>query len=156
MVSLMSRSTKTVLVVSGFLLLGVFPYFLQSTSVAFLIRLGGIAGLYMLLALGLNLVVGFVGLLDLGFMAFYAIGAYTAALLSIQKAPFLVCAAAAIVVTMAVRLAVGFPALRLRGDYLAMVTLGFGEVVRLVLNNWDSLTNGPKGLPRAGLIPALK
>jgi branched-chain amino acid transport system permease protein len=126
------------------------PLFLENTRMAFLIRLGGIAGLYMLLALGLNVVIGFVGLLDLGFMAFYAIGAYVAALLAIQKVPFGVCALAAVAAAVAARVAVGLPALRLRGDYLAIVTLGFGEVVRLVLNNWDSLTNGPKGLPRVG------
>ena len=104
----------------------------------------------MLLALGLNLVIGFTGLLDLGFMAFYAIGAYTAAILAIHKVPFLVCVAAAIAASTLIRVIVGFPALRLRGDYLAIVTLGFGEVVRLTLSNWDSLTNGPKGLPRVG------
>jgi len=115
---------------------------------AFLVRLAGTAGLYMLLALGLNLVVGFVGLLDLGFMAFYAIGAYTAAILAIHGTSFWLCALAAMGAALAARLAVGFPALRLRGDYLAIVTLGFGEMVRLILNNWDGLTNGPKGLPR--------
>ena len=131
------------------------PYLLQTTSFAFVIRLAGIAGLYMLLALGLNLVIGFVGLLDLGFMAFYAIGAYTAALLAIHKIPFVFCVLAAVTASAAIRVIVGFPALRLRGDYLAIVTLGFGEVVRLLLSNWDSLTNGPKGLPRVGeSIPA--
>src|SRR4051812_29230390 len=100
----------------GVLVLGVMPYFLQNSSLSFLIRLAGIAGLYMLLALGLNLVVGFVGQLDLGFMAFYGIGAYTSALLAIQGWPFLACTAAAIAVAMLFRLCVGFPALRLRGD----------------------------------------
>jgi branched-chain amino acid transport system permease protein len=136
----------------GLAVLGIGPCLLQATRFAFLIRLGGIAGLYMLLALGLNLVIGFVGLLDLGFMAFYAIGAYTAALLAIQGWSFLPCTLVAIVVTVIFRLALGFPALRLRGDYLAMVTLGFGEMTRLVLNNWDALTNGPKGLPRVGQV----
>lgn len=104
----------------------------------------------MLLALGLNLVIGFTGLLDLGFMAFYAIGAYTAALLAIHRVPFVACVAAAVAASTLIRVIVGFPALRLRGDYLAIVTLGFGEMVRLTLSNWDSLTNGPKGLPRVG------
>jgi branched-chain amino acid transport system permease protein len=126
------------------------PFFLQSTSFAFVIRLAGIAGLYMLLALGLNLVIGFTGLLDLGFMAFYAIGAYTAAILAIHHVPFILCVLAAVTASTVIRVVVGFPALRLRGDYLAIVTLGFGEVVRLTLSNWDSLTNGPKGLPRVG------
>ncbi len=135
---------------AGLVLLLVVPYFLQTSSFAFLIRLAGIAGLYMLLALGLNLVIGYVGLLDLGFMAFYAIGAYTAAILAIHKVPFVVCVLAAIGASTLVRVVIGFPALRLRGDYLAIVTLGFGEVIRLILSNWDSLTNGPKGLPRVG------
>jgi branched-chain amino acid transport system permease protein len=126
------------------------PWLLESTYFSFLIRLAGIAGLYMLLALGLNLVIGFTGLLDLGFMAFYAIGAYMAAILAVHKVPFVVCIGAAVLASTIIRVAVGFPALRLRGDYLAIVTLGFGEVVRLILTNWDSLTNGPKGLPRVG------
>src|SRR5207244_2967375 len=136
--------------VGGLAVLLVGPFFLQSTPYAFLIRVAGIAGLYMLLALGLNLVIGFVGLLDLGFMAFYAIGAYTAAILAIHRVPFVLCVLAAIFASTLVRVIVGFPALRLRGDYLAIVTLGFGEVVRLIASNWDGLTNGPKGLPRVG------
>jgi branched-chain amino acid transport system permease protein len=146
----LSRSIKWGSWVAAGLVFGLGPVFLQSTRMAYVIRLGGIAGLYMLLALGLNLVVGFVGLLDLGFMAFYAIGAYTAALLAIQGWSFIPCALAAIAVAVLFRLAIGFPALRLRGDYLAIVTLGFGEMTRLVLNNLDSLTHGPKGLPRVG------
>ena len=134
----------------GLALLIFVPYFLQATPLAYLVRLAGIAGLYMLLALGLNLVIGFTGLLDLGFMAFYAIGAYTAAILAIHNVPFLGCVLAAVVASVLIRVIVGFPALRLRGDYLAIVTLGFGEVVRLTATNWDSLTNGPKGLPRVG------
>jgi branched-chain amino acid transport system permease protein len=144
------KKFKGVLWLSLLVLLIGGPYLLQSTSMAFLIRMGGIAGLYMLLALGLNLVVGFVGLLDLGFMAFYAIGAYTAALLAIQGWSFIPCALAAIAVSVLFRMFIGFPALRLRGDYLAIVTLGFGEVTRLTVTNWDALTNGPKGLPRVG------
>src|SRR5437870_1563074 len=146
----MSSNPKRIAWACGILILGLGPYLLQSTRMAFLIRLGGIAGLYMLLALGLNLVVGFVGQRDLGFMAFYAIGAYTAALLALQGWSFLPAAGVAVIVAVIFRLGIGFPALRLRGDYLAMVTLGFGEVTRLVLNNWDALTNGPKGLPRVG------
>ncbi len=152
----LTRTMKWGVWVAAGLIFGLGPVLLQSTRMAFLIRLGGIAGLYMLLALGLNLVVGFVGLLDLGFMAFYAIGAYTAALLAIQGWSFFPCALAAMAVAVVFRLAIGFPALRLRGDYLAIVTLGFGEMTRLVLNNWDSLTHGPKGLPRIGeSIPAI-
>ena len=146
----MSKTAKIGAWSEGLALLLIIPYFLQATSFAFVIRILGIAGLYMILALGLNLVIGFTGLLDLGFMAFYAIGAYTAAILAIHKVPFLLCILAAMLASTAIRIIVGFPALRLRGDYLAIVTLGFGEVVRLILTNWDSLTNGPKGLPRVG------
>src|SRR5438874_13498415 len=120
----MTRKQKIMMAAAGLLIFGVSPCWLETTRGAYLIRLLGIAGLYMLLALGLNVVVGFVGLLDLGFMAFYAIGAYTAALLAIHHVPFVGCVAAAIAVSAAARLAVGFPALRLRGDYLAIVTLG--------------------------------
>ncbi len=105
------------------------------------------AMIYMLLAVGLNIVVGYAGLLDLGHAAFYAIGAYTYALLnqyfglSFWQALPLAGAMAAFF-----GIVLGFPVLRLRGDYLAIVTLGFGEIVRLLLNNWDSLTGGPDGV----------
>jgi branched-chain amino acid transport system permease protein len=107
-------------------------------------------GLYVILALGLNVTLGFVGLFDLGFMAFYAIGAYVSAVLTIAGVNFWMAMAAAIFVTVLIRLLLGAPVLRLKGDYLAIVTLGFGEITRLVLNNLDSITNGPKGLPRVG------
>ena len=114
-------------------------------------------GLYVILALGLNVTLGFVGLFDLGYMAFYAIGAYSAAILSIAGWNFWFSTLAAILISIIFRLLLGAPVLRLRGDYLAIVTLGFGEIIRLVLNNTDSLTNGPKGLPRVGeaLTPLL-
>src|SRR5438309_10084165 len=132
---MLKQSTKIAGWVALGLVFGILPAFIEATRMAFLIRLAGIAGLYMLLALGLNLVIGYVGLLDLGFMAFYAIGAYTAAILAIHKVPFVFCVIAAILTSALVRVIVGFPALRLRGDYLAIVTLGFGEVVRLILSN---------------------
>ena len=115
-----------------------------------MIRLLGIMGIYVILALGLNVTLGFVGLFDLGFMAFYAIGAYTSAILSVHGVNFWLATLAAVVLSVFARLLLGAPVLRLRGDYLAIVTLGFGEITRLVLNNWDSITNGPKGLPRVG------
>ncbi|MBI2070854.1 MAG: branched-chain amino acid ABC transporter permease [Elusimicrobia bacterium] len=114
------------------------------------LRVAGQIGLYVVLALGLNFTLGYAGLFDLGFIAFYAVGAYTAALLSVRGWSFVPATLAAALAAVVVRVWVGIPILRLRGDYLAIVTMGFGEIARLVLNNWDSLTNGPKGLPRVG------
>jgi branched-chain amino acid transport system permease protein len=122
------------------------PLILRDTSWSFVIRILGVVGLYVILALGVNMVLGYVGLLDLGFMAFYAIGAYTMALLSLRGWNFWLCLPLSTAAAMAVRFLLGWPVLRLRGDYLAIVTLGFGEITRIVLNNWDSLTNGPKGI----------
>lgn len=124
----------------------VLPLLLQATEFAYVIRLLGIVGLYMTIALGLNLVVGLIGLLDLGFMAFYAIGAYSMALLSMSGMSFWLALPLSMSAAMALRALLGAPVLRLRGDYLAIVTLGFGEITRIVLNNWDTVTNGPKGL----------
>ncbi len=106
-----------------------------------------LAGIYIILALGLNVVVGFAGLLNLGFVAFYAIGAYTYALLNTKLGfSFWTALPFSMVLTTVAGFLLSIPALRLRGDYLAIVTLGFGEITRLVLNNWDSLTNGPNGI----------
>src|SRR5437763_6633131 len=102
---------------------------------------------YVMLGWGLTVVVGLAGLLDLGYVAFYAVGAYTFALLARdldfsfwQALPFsgLVAASFGIIL--------GFPVLRLRGDYLAIVTLGFGEIIRIVLLNWAPVTGGPNGI----------
>ena len=122
------------------------PLLLQNSSYSYVIRIFGLVGLYMIIALGLNMVLGFLGLLDLGFMAFYAIGAYSMALLSGIGVGFWSALVASILISMAIRALLGAPVLRLRGDYLAIVTLGFGEITRIVLNNWDSLTKGPKGI----------
>lgn len=132
------------------LFLLVFPLLAEGTALDYTIRTAGIVGLYVILALGLNITLGFAGLFDLGFMAFYAIGAYTAMLASIAGWNFWLSVLCSVIVTTLFRILLGAPVLRLRGDYLAIVTLGFGEIARLVLNNWDSLTNGPKGLPRVG------
>lgn len=114
------------------------------------IYVGTLAGIYVCLALGLNIVVGLAGLLDLGYVAFYAIGAYSSALISVNFPEYWWALWAWIPCSVALAAGMGMllgaPTLRLRGDYLAIVTLGFGEIVRIVLNNWDSLTNGPKGL----------
>ena len=92
---------------------------------------------YMLVALGLNIVVGYAGLLDLGYVAFYAVGAYTVAVLTSEHGnwPYLLTIPMAVGVAMLSGLALGAPTLRVRGDYLAIVTLGFGEIVRLTLIN---------------------
>jgi branched-chain amino acid transport system permease protein len=106
---------------------------------------------YVMLGWGLNIVVGLAGLLDLGYVAFYAVGAYTYALLSTQFGlGFWVVLPLAGMFAASFGILLGFPVLRLRGDYLAIVTLGFGEIIRLVILNWFDLTNGPAGI---GSIP---
>jgi branched-chain amino acid transport system permease protein len=106
-----------------------------------------LAGIYIMLALGLNIVVGLTGLLALGYIAFYAVGAYTYALLWVHfQLPFWLGLPIGAVVAALFGLLLGSPVLRLRGDYLAIVTLGFGEITRIVLNNWDEVTRGPNGI----------
>ncbi|MFN7974552.1 MAG: branched-chain amino acid ABC transporter permease [Acidobacteriota bacterium] len=103
--------------------------------------------LYVTLALGLNITVGFAGLLDLGYVAFYAVGAYTYAVLNVHwKVPFVVALPLGGVCAGVAGFFLGSPTLRLRGDYLAIVTLGFAQMTYLVLNNWMSVTKGPNGL----------
>ncbi|HTI85707.1 MAG TPA: DUF3382 domain-containing protein [Alphaproteobacteria bacterium] len=105
--------------------------------------------IYVMLGAGLNVVVGLAGLLDLGYVAFYAVGAYTYGILATQFGlSFWVCLPLAGLFAALAGIALGFPVLRLRGDYLAIVTLGFGEMVRIVLINWHSLTNGSNGIAR--------
>jgi branched-chain amino acid transport system permease protein len=95
----------------------------------------------------LNIVVGLAGMLDLGYVAFYAIGAYTYVLLSHYFGlSFWLCLPMAAVLASLWGVILGFPVLRLRGDYLAIVTLAFGEIIRIVVENWESLTNGPQGM----------
>lgn len=108
------------------------------------------AGLFVLLATGLNIVVSLAGLLDLGYIAFWAVGAYTAALLASPQfhisTPFLLLIVPAVLFTSIFAVIIGVPTLRLRGDYLAIVTLGFGEIVRLSLQNGGNFTGGPSGI----------
>lgn len=108
---------------------------------------------YVMLGWGLNIVVGLAGLLDLGYVAFYAVGAYSYALLSTTFGlSFWICLPLAGILAAFWGMILGFPVLRLRGDYLAIVTLAFGEIIRLVLINWVDLTNGGAGIasiPRA-------
>ena len=143
----------------------ILPLLLQSAGNAW-VRIADMALLYVLLALGLNIVVGYAGLLDLGFVAFFAIGAYMFGLMAsphltesfpwfAQMFPNGLHTPLWIVIPLAALLAgmlgilLGAPTLKLRGDYLAIVTLGFGEIIRVFLNNLDhpvNITNGPKGL----------
>jgi branched-chain amino acid transport system permease protein len=109
--------------------------------------------LYIMLALGLNIVVGFAGLLDMGFIAFYAVGAYPYALLSSPQfglhLPFYVTIPLGALFAACFGLMLGTPVLRLKGDYLAIVTLGFGEIIRIFMNNLNApinITNGPQGV----------
>ncbi len=103
--------------------------------------------IYVMLGWGLNIVVGLAGLLDLGYVAFYAVGAYSYALLATTyDLSFWICLPLAGLLAATAGVILGFPVLRLRGDYLAIVTLGFGEMIRIILLNWTSLSNGPNGV----------
>ena len=119
------------------------------------VRVMNLAILYVLLSLGLNIVVGFAGLLDLGYIAFYAVGAYAYALLASPHFgihwPFWAVLPISAIVAAFFGVLIGAPTLKLRGDYLAIVTLGFGEIVRIFLNNLSrpvNITNGPQGIAR--------
>ncbi|MFN8073490.1 MAG: branched-chain amino acid ABC transporter permease [Mycobacterium sp.] len=144
------------------------PPFLKTPGISF----GGTMAQFAMvaiIAIGLNVVVGQAGLLDLGYVGFYAVGAYTVALLTSPDSPWnrigagwftekwawLACVPIAMAVTALAGLILGIPTLRLRGDYLAIVTLGFGEIIRLLADNLAGVTNGPRGLnevafPRVG------
>ena len=153
---------KYAVVAIGLLIL---PLLAQQAGNAW-VRIIDIALLYVLLALGLNIVVGFAGLLDLGYVAFYAVGAYMFGLLASPHltdtfpaiaamfpnglhTPWWVIIPLGAVLAGAAGVLLGAPTLKLRGDYLAIVTLGFGEIVRVFMNNLDApvnITNGPKGI----------
>lgn len=112
--------------------------------------------IYVVISLGLNIVVGLAGLLDLGYVAFYAVGAYSYALLNYHFGlGFWTVLPIGAAMGFLFGVLLGFPVLRLRGDYLAIVTLGFGEIIRLVLENWNEFSFGPSGIaniPRPGLF----
>ncbi|MFO1028421.1 MAG: high-affinity branched-chain amino acid ABC transporter permease LivM [Acetobacteraceae bacterium] len=111
------------------------------------VDLGILVLTYVMLGWGLNIVVGLAGLLDLGYVAFYAVGAYSYALFAQHFGlGFWTCLPLAGILAALWGIMLGFPVLRLRGDYLAIVTLAFGEIIRVVLINWTSLTNGPNGI----------
>jgi branched-chain amino acid transport system permease protein len=123
----------------------------------FMSEIVGTVGLYILLGLGLNIVVGYAGLLDLGYVAFFAIGAYSTAILTSSASPgftpemsFWLALPAVVVISTVAGILIGAPVLRLRGDYLAIVTLGFGEIIRVLFqsNWWSPVTGGAQGITR--------
>ena len=124
---------------------------IPTTGTDFSSMLAGSVVIYVIVALGLNVVVGMAGLLDLGYVGFYAVGAYTVAVLSSQHGnlPWLICLPIAMFVSMLSGVLLGAPTLRLRGDYLAIVTLGFGEIIRLLAQRFDWLgaTPGISNIP---------
>ena len=159
------KQNKTVVFLASAVALLILPLLLQSFGNAW-VRIADMALLYVLLALGLNIVVGYAGLLDLGYVAFFAVGAYMYGLLASPHLTDVFPALAAafpnglhmplwVIIPAGAGLAglfgmlLGAPTLKLRGDYLAIVTLGFGEIIRVFLNNLDhpiNITNGPKGI----------
>ncbi len=130
----------------------VFPFLFSMYQTNIMIT----ALIYVVVALGLNIVVGLAGLLDLGYVAFYAVGAYSYALLNHHFGiNFWMALPIGAALAMLFGIILGFPVLRLRGDYLAIVTLGFGEIIRLVLENWNEFSFGPSGIaniPRPGIV----
>jgi branched-chain amino acid transport system permease protein len=113
----------------------------------YLLDLAILIATYTMLGFGLNIVVGLAGLLDLGYVAFYAVGAYSYALIAQDFGlSFWICLPLAGILAAFAGVLLGFPVLRLRGDYLAIVTLGFGEIIRLIILNWQDLTGGPNGI----------
>src|SRR5687768_2775714 len=171
---LINKQNKYVVWALMALALAILPLLLQ-TAGNFWVRIADTALLYVLLALGLNIVVGYAGLLDLGFVAFFAIGAYMYALMAsphlsenfpwfAQMFPDGLHTSIWLVIPLGAGLAgffgilLGAPTLKLRGDYLAIVTLGFGEIIRIFLNNLSepfNLTNGPKGITTIDSVKVL-
>ena len=145
------RFTIPALIVIGILALA-FPFVFSFYQTNIMIT----ALIYVMLGLGLNIVVGLAGLLDLGYVAFYAVGAYSYALLNYHFGlGFWTSLGIGGGLAAMFGIILGFPVLRLRGDYLAIVTLGFGEIIRLILENWNEFSFGPSGIaniPRPGFF----
>jgi branched-chain amino acid transport system permease protein len=147
---LFARRQRIALVLGGAAAVA-FPFTQQGN--AYWIRVFASIGVFAVAAIGLNVVVGLAGLLDLGYVAFFGVGAYVGALLANASlttvhihVPFLLVVLLGGCVAAVFGLVIGTPTLRLRGDYLAIVTLGFGEIFRITANNWDGLTRGPNGI----------
>jgi len=165
-----NKSSKIAVFIIAAVLLAALPLFANQFGAGW-VRIMSLSLLYVLLALGLNIVVGYAGLLDLGYVAFYAVGAYLYALLASPhlsdnfewiKAtfpnglhlPFILVVPLAALVAGLAGVILGAPTLKLRGDYLAIVTLGFGEIIRVFMNNLEypiNITNGPRGI--SGIDP---
>jgi branched-chain amino acid transport system permease protein len=125
----------------------IFTIYYAPQQSRYILDLGTLILTYVMLGWGLNIVVGLAGLLDLGYVAFYAVGAYSYALIAEHFGwSFWVCLPLAGLLAACWGVILGFPVLRLRGDYLAIVTLAFGEIIRLVLINWTDFTHGPNGI----------
>jgi len=147
------RRAALVAMIGVGLLLALMPFLVGAGLGNSWVRILDFALLYIMLALGLNIVVGYAGLLDLGYIAFYAVGAYVYALLASPHfgihLPFWLLLPLGALVAAMFGVMLGTPTLRLRGDYLAIVTLGFGEIIRIFLNNLNApvnITNGPQGV----------
>ncbi|MBN1848294.1 MAG: branched-chain amino acid ABC transporter permease [Deltaproteobacteria bacterium] len=145
------RFTRPAVIMAGAFIIA-FPFIFSIYQTNIMIT----ALIYVVTGLGLNIVVGLAGLLDLGYVAFYAVGAYSYALLNYHfGVGFWIALPIGGGIGMLFGILLGFPVLRLRGDYLAIVTLGFGEIIRLVLENWNAFSFGPSGIaniPRPGLF----
>ncbi|AVY92791.1 MULTISPECIES: ABC transporter permease subunit [Microvirgula] len=149
----LSKGKQFALFVACGILLAVLPFLVGNTLGNSWVRTLDFALLYIMLALGLNIVVGFAGLLDLGYIAFYAVGAYSYALLNSPHFdifwPWWILLPIGAICAAFFGILLGTPVLKLRGDYLAIVTLGFGEIVRIFMNNLNApinITNGPQGV----------
>jgi len=147
------RAQRWLMALTVGVLLVALPFATEAVLGRTWVRILDVALLFILLALGLNIVVGYAGLLDLGYVAFFAVGAYSYALLASPHFdvhwPFLVLLPLGAAVAAVFGVLLGAPTLRLRGDYLAIVTLGFGEIIRIFLNNLNrpvNITNGPQGI----------
>ncbi|MGE5525915.1 MAG: ABC transporter permease subunit [Rhodospirillaceae bacterium] len=147
------RAGRTALWIVVAIVLVALPFVVDALLGRTWVRILDVALLFVLLGLGLNTVVGYAGLLDLGYIAFFAVGAYVYALLSSPQfglhLPFLLVLPAGALIAAVFGVLLGAPTLRLRGDYLAIVTLGFGEIIRVFLNNLNrpyNITNGPQGI----------